>query len=155
MKTQWCVFDIAEFLEPYSCTGFVLGLEWMRNVIFSKVQKVFLEISTYLLYCWACVEAVVCLKVVVLLSERLQLYELFLCAQHYCFSSLVLQNDFKWVQPSTKFPPSLQTFIYFFLVVGNPAIFFYNSQPSHFWDLLFCFMNKSCIFLCCFFEWVI
>ncbi len=65
------VFGIAEFLEPYSCACFVLGLEWMRNVIFSKVQKVFLEISTYLLFCWACVEAVVCLKVVVLLSERL------------------------------------------------------------------------------------
>ncbi len=56
----------------------------------------------YLLFCWACVEAVVCLKVVVLLSERLQLYELFLCAQHNCFSSLVLQKDFKWVQPSTS-----------------------------------------------------
>lgn len=104
------VLPLAFFLHFRNITvHFALSLEWMKNALFSKVQKSSWKYPL-LQFCQAFVEDVVYLNAVVLLSERLQLYELFLCVQRYCFSSLVLQKHFKWVQPLTTFPLSVQTF---------------------------------------------
>ncbi len=150
------VFGIAGFLEPYSCAGFVLGLEWMnKECARFKGQKSLLgniHFSAVMLsLCGGrCLPKSGCPFVwkaaiiwIVLVCSTLLFFFLGF-AERFQVSSAQYHVSSK--------PPDV---LYSFLVVGNPAIVFYDLQPSHFCDLLFCFMNKSHIFLCNCFEGVI
>ncbi len=128
------VFGIAEFLEPYSCAGFVLGLEWMNkecarfkgpksllgNIHFSAVLSFCLKGCNYM-NCSCVFNTIVFLP--------------WFCRK--------ISSEFS---PVPRFLQASRHSL--FLPCGwKSCHFFYDLQPSHFCDLFFCFMNKSHIFM--------
>lgn len=150
------VFGIAGFLEPYSCAGFVLGLEWMNKecALFKGPKSLLGNIHFSAVMLSLCGGRCLPKRGCPFVWKAAIIWIVLVCST-LLFFFLGFAERFQ-VSSAQYHVSSQASRRSLFLPCGwKSCHFFYDLQPSHFCDLLFCFMNKSHIFLCNFFEGVI